>query len=132
MTLKKIIDFQELGDQRGQLIALEAQKNIPFEIKRVYYILETKAGVARGFHAHKELTQVAVCLKGSCRIILDNGSIKEDILMNSPMQGILIESMVWHEMYAFSEDCVFLVLASELYEESDYIRDYEVFLKELQ
>lgn len=126
--LVKLIDFPPLGDDRGSLVALEANKTIPFEIKRVYYIFGTKPGVARGFHAHKDLKQVAVCVTGSCRMLLDDGRHKEEVLLDSPTKGVLIEELVWREMHEFTPDCVLLVLASEHYDEADYIRDYSVFL----
>ena len=131
MSLIKLIDFKLLGDDRGHLTVLEANKNIPFDIKRVYYLTDTQAGVPRGFHAHKELEQVAVCVSGKCRMILDDGRHKEETWMDCPTKGLLIESMVWREMHDFSPDCVLLVLASEHYDESDYIREYDVFLKGL-
>jgi dTDP-4-dehydrorhamnose 3,5-epimerase-like enzyme len=127
MTLLKLIDLKPLGDERGQLSVFEAQKNIPFSIKRVYYLTGMKSDVPRGFHAHKKLEQVAVCVAGKCRMLLDNGKIKEDVWLDSPSKAIRIEPMVWHEMHDFSEGCVLLVLASELYDEEDYIRDYSVF-----
>jgi len=130
MSLIKLIDFPPLGDERGSLVAVEGNKNIPFDIKRVYYIFGTQKDIARGFHAHKELNQVAVCITGKCRMILDNGNTKENVWMDSATKGVLIEDMVWHEMHDFSDDCVLLVLASEQYDESDYIRDYVDFLKE--
>ena len=129
MTLATVIAFQSKGDDRGSLVALEGHKSIPFEIKRVYYIFDTKSGVVRGLHAHKALSQVMVCLKGSCRIVLDNGSIKEQVILNSPDKGLVIDSMLWHEMHDFSADCILLVLANEHYDESDYIRDYDEFLE---
>lgn len=132
MTLATILDFQINGDNRGSLVALESQKNIPFDIKRIYYIFDTKAGVIRGLHAHKDLSQVMVCLKGSCRVVLDNGLTKEQIVLDSPNKGLLIDSMIWREMHDFSEDCVLLVLANEHYEENDYIRDYDEFLEYLK
>ncbi|MGF1697571.1 FdtA/QdtA family cupin domain-containing protein [Vibrio lamellibrachiae] len=128
MSLINIIDFKSLGDERGGLVALEAGKDIPFDIKRVYYISGTEKDVARGFHAHKELRQVAVCVVGQCRFIMDDGSDRQEIIMNSADKGILIDKMQWHEMEAFSKDCVLLVMASDYYDESDYIRDYENFL----
>lgn len=131
MSLIKQIDFKTLGDDRGSLIALESHKNIPFDIKRVYYIFDTKQGVARGFHAHKALTQVLICVKGSCRILLDDGKQKEWTTLNQSNQGLMIESFIWREMHDFSEDCVLMVLASDYYDESDYIRDYDEFLKEI-
>ncbi|ATP10363.1 dTDP-6-deoxy-3,4-keto-hexulose isomerase [Aeromonas salmonicida] len=127
MSVIKLIDFPILGDERGSLIALEGNKNIPFEIKRVYYIYGTQDGVARGFHAHKELQQIAICLNGSCRFVMDNGVDKSEVILDSPSQGLLIDVMQWHEMYDFSAGCVLLVLASDLYEEKDYIRNYDDF-----
>lgn len=128
MELIKLIDFPVLGDERGSLLALEGNKNIPFDIKRVYYIYGTQNDVARGFHAHKELKQVAICLNGSCRFVMDNGVEKSDVVLNSPSQGLLIDTMQWHEMYDFSSDCILLVLASDVYDEADYIRNYDDFL----
>ena len=127
MTLATFIAFQSKGDDRGSLVALESAKNIPFEIKRVYYIFNTKSDVVRGLHAHKDLSQVMVCLKGSCRVVLDNGLIEEEVELNSCDRGLVIEKMVWHEMHDFSADCVLLVLANEHYDERDYIRDYDEF-----
>jgi len=127
MSLVQMVDFQVLGDDRGSLVALESGKEVPFGIERIYYIFGTAQGVARGFHAHKALKQVAVCVNGSCRFVLDDGKQKEEVILNSPNKGLLIEHMVWREMYDFSEDCVLLVLASEYYDEADYIRDYDEF-----
>lgn len=131
MSLIQTINFKELGDSRGGLIALEGNGNVPFEIKRVYYIYNTVDGVARGFHAHKNLIQLAICISGSCRFIMDNGSIKEEVVLNSPSKGLLIDNMLWHEMYDFTEDCIVMVVANEVYQESDYIRDYTEFLDQL-
>lgn len=130
MSLIKIIDFKKLGDERGGLVALEANSQIPFDIKRVYYIYGTAQDVARGFHAHKALKQVAICLNGSCRFVMDDGQSKQEIILNRPDQGLLIYAMQWHEMYDFSENCILLVLADQIYDESDYIRDYSSFLTE--
>ncbi|MBO5372854.1 MAG: WxcM-like domain-containing protein [Lachnospiraceae bacterium] len=120
---------QQHGDDRGQLVALEAQKEIPFEIKRVYYIYDTLTGVRRGFHAHKQLKQLLICVSGSCKILLDDGTDKEIVTLNKPYEGIFVQSNMWREMYDFSPDAVLLVLASEMYDESDYIRDYDQFLE---
>lgn len=128
MSLIKIVSFKPLGDERGSLIALEGNKSVPFDIKRVYYIFDTKKGVSRGFHSHRNLKQVAVCVTGSCRFVLDNGKQKEEVILDSATKGILIEDLIWREMYDFSPDCVLMVLASEYYDESDYIRDYVDFL----
>lgn len=132
MSLIQWIQFPPLGDARGSLVALEGEKTVPFAIKRVYYIFGTEPGVARGFHAHRNLKQVAVCVTGSCRMILDDGITREDVILGSPTEGLLIEGLVWREMHDFSEDCVLLVLASEHYDENDYIRDYDEFLKEIR
>ncbi|MFM5437873.1 FdtA/QdtA family cupin domain-containing protein [Aeromonas enteropelogenes] len=131
MSLIKLINFPVLGDERGSLVALENNKNIPFDIKRVYYIYGTEQGVARGFHAHKALKQVAICISGSCRFVMDDGLNKEELILNSPSKGLLIDAMQWHEMYDFSTDSILLVLASDIYDENDYIRDYGSFIKEL-
>lgn len=124
-----IIPLQAHGDDRGSLIALEESKNIPFTVKRVYYLFNTKEGVRRGFHAHKELKQVAIAVRGSCRFVLDDGNERVEVLLDNPAQGLLIESFMWREMYDFSEDCVLMVLADQLYDESDYIRDYAQFIE---
>jgi dTDP-4-dehydrorhamnose 3,5-epimerase-like enzyme len=133
MSLIKWIDFPSLGDERGSLVAVEIgqNKSVPFDIKRVYYIYQTEQGVSRGYHAHKQLKQVAICVAGKCRMVLDDGTTREDVWLDSPTQGLVIEEMVWHEMHDFSEDCVLLVLASEHYDEADYIRDYEDFQKQV-
>ncbi|MDX6914042.1 MULTISPECIES: sugar 3,4-ketoisomerase [Pectobacterium] len=124
----RLIQLQTHGDDRGALVALEQDKNIPFEIKRVYYLFKTKEGVRRGFHAHKALKQVAIAVRGSCRFLLDDGTEKVDILLDNPAQGLLIDSCIWREMYDFSDDCVLMVLADQPYDESDYIRNYDEFL----
>jgi len=129
--LKSIINFEIKGDERGSLISLEENKNIPFDIKRVYYIFGTKIGVRRGFHAHKKLKQLLVCVSGSCKILLDDGKSKEEISLDNPSKGLLIESMIWREMFDFSPDCVLMVLANEVYDENDYLRDYQQFLSYL-
>ncbi len=128
----ELLNFKTLGDERGSLIALEENYNTPFAIKRVYYIFETKSGVRRGYHAHKYLKQLAICISGSCSFLLDDGTTKKNILLDSPNKGLLIEGLVWREMYDFSEDCVLLVLASEYFNEDDYIRDYSLFVKEVK
>lgn len=121
--------FESHGDDRGQLVALEEYKDIPFDIKRVYYIYRTEEGVRRGFHAHKNLEQILVCVHGSCKILLDNGWEKETVLLDNPCEGLYIANDIWREMYDFSPDAVLLVLASELYDEADYIRNYDAFLE---
>lgn len=125
----KLIQLQSHGDERGSLVSLEEQKNIPFPIKRVYYVFNTKDKVRRGFHAHKKLKQLAIVVKGSCRFLLDDGTEKIEVLLDNPAQGLYIESFIWREMFDFSEDCVLMVLADAFYDEADYVRDYEEFTK---
>ena len=125
----KIIQFQQHGDNRGQLVALENGKEIPFDIKRVYYMYETGQGVRRGFHAHKSLQQILICTSGSCKIHLDDGYETAEITLDKPFEGLLIKNNLWREMYDFSSDAVLMVLASEMYDESDYIRNYDEFIK---
>ena len=120
--------FQPHGDDRGQLVALEEFKDIPFEIKRVYYMYDTAAGVHRGFHAHRNLKQILICIHGTCKILLDNGTEKKIVPLEKPYEGLYVASSMWREMYDFSEDAVLMVLASEYYDETDYIRNYDEFL----
>lgn len=121
--------FAPHGDDRGQLVAVEVQKDIPFEVRRVYYIYDTLSGVRRGFHAHKDLEQILICVHGSCKIHLDNGYETEEVLLDKPYEGLYISNDMWREMYDFSEGAVLLVLASRHYDEGDYIRNYDAFLK---
>lgn len=121
--------FQQHGDERGQLVALEEHKDIPFEIKRVYYMYDTGEGVSRGHHAHKSLEQILICIHGSCKILLDNGEEKKIVSLEKPYEGLYIKNNIWREMYDFSPDAVLMVLASDYYKEEDYIRNYEEFLK---
>ena len=132
MSIIKSIQFYPLGDFRGQLISLESHKNIPFDIKRVYYIYNTTAGVSRGFHAHKKLEQVLVCTSGRCKILLDDGRKKQITDLDSPMKGLYVGALLWHELYDFSMVCVLMVLASDCYDEADYIREYDKFLGVVQ
>jgi len=126
-------EFAVHGDDRGSLVALECGNQIPFEVKRVYYIFGTIEGVRRGFHAHKELRQILICVSGQCKIHLDNGKGETaEVLLDRPTLGLHIAADTWREMYDFSPDCVLLVLASQVYDERDYIRDYKAFLTYVQ
>ena len=120
--------FQQHGDERGQLVALEELKDIPFEIKRVYYMYDTQEGVRQGYHAHRNLEQILVCIHGSCKILLDNGTERKKVFLEKPYEGLDVPSDMWREMYDFSDDAVLLVLASACYNEEDYIRDYQEFV----
>ena len=125
-TMEKI-KLKIHGDERGSLVALESNISVPFEIKRVYYIYGTQNNVSRGFHAHKELRQLAVCVSGSCRLLLDDGKSKKNIILNNPSEGLFIDNLIWREIHDFSSDCVLMILTNEYYDELDYIRDYEKF-----
>lgn len=129
MSLIHLLQFDEKGDNRGKLTSLESMKNIPFEIKRVYYITGLDSEYPRGFHAHKKLKQIVICLNGKCRLVLDNGFAKEEVWLQTASKGLLITEMVWREMYDFSKDCVLMVLANEYYDEQDYFRDYDDFIQ---
>ena len=132
MQIADVIDFPVHGDHNGSLVALEKGADFPFEIKRVYYIWGTAKDVVRGHHAHRNLEQVIVCTSGSCDFILDDGKTRETYHLNSPAQGLYIKNSVWREFTNFSPDCVVMVLASEHYNEADYIRDYGEFLRSIE
>lgn len=122
------IHFSVHGDKRGSLVAIEHNIDIPFNVLRTYYIYGTKKNISRGLHAHKKLKQILIAVSGSMSITCEYKNKKEYYRLNSPEKGILIEGMVWREMFDFSPDCVLLVLANEHYNEQDYIRNYEEFL----
>ena len=118
-----------IEDARGSLAVFENGHNCPFEVKRAYCIFGVKDAKERGFHAHKNLEQIAVCISGSCEFVMDDGKEQKTFLLDSPQKGLYIGKKYWHFMKNFSKDCVLLVLASHGYDESDYIRDYQEFLK---
>lgn len=128
MSLIQRVDFQTIGDDRGLLVSLEGAKNIPFDIKRVYYMTGLHPDMPRGFHAHKDLQQVIICLAGSFKLIVDDGRHRESIELNSPDTGVLLGNMLWREMHDFSNGCVLMVVASNHYIEDDYIRSYSEFI----
>jgi dTDP-4-dehydrorhamnose 3,5-epimerase-like enzyme len=125
------VQLQKHGDHGGMLIALEEDRNVPFVIRRVYYIFATKDNVHRGRHAHRYLHQLAVAVRGSVTFLLDDGSGPVEVVLDDPSQGLMLGRMVWRELYNFSEDCVLMVLADQLYDRSDYITDYTDFLREV-
>ncbi len=125
----KILDFNPLGDHRGKLISLESQKEIPFDIKRIFYIFDTNPDHARGFHAHKTSEQIVVAMDGACRFILDDGTKREEILLNRPDRGLYIGRNVWNEMHDYSYGCKLMVICNEHYNENEYIRNYNDFLQ---
>jgi dTDP-4-dehydrorhamnose 3,5-epimerase-like enzyme len=113
----------------GKLIAIEAHKDIPFSIERIFYIYDVAKDIARGAHAHKDSNQLLICLHGECEIILDNGTVREHFLLDSPDIGLLQPKLVWGEMHHFSSDAVLLVLSDSLYDPDDYIHAYDHFLQ---
>lgn len=133
MGFVKFVNLDIKGDERGSLIALEGlSEKVPFEIKRVYYIFGTKPNVIRGKHAHYKLKQLLICVNGSVDILIDDGKNKDTIRLDSPDKGLYIDGFIWHDMHNFSKDAVLVVLASDHYNEVDYIRNYETFLKEVK
>ncbi len=127
----KLQFFNDFPD--GNLVIGESKKSVPFDIKRVYYInnLFNKKAV-RGHHAHKKLEQIIFCINGSFVLNLDDGKNKQKILLNDPCYGVRLGALLWHTMEKFSSDCVILVLADDYYKESDYLRNYEDFIKYLK
>lgn len=125
INLKFYNDFPD-----GNLVIAEALRNIPFAMKRIYFINHLfNANAKRGLHAHKKLEQIIFCINGSFRLSLDDGKTKQSFKMNSPYYGVRLGPRLWHGMNDFSSDCVILVLASDYYKENDYLRNYEQFKK---
>lgn len=125
-------EFKVLGDHRGQLVALESNRQIPFDVKRVFYIYGTQEELPRGNHSHYKTKQFLVAVNGSCKVTLDNGKEKQIFDLNRPNIGLFQDALIWGTMHDFSKDCVLMVLADEYYDESDYIRDYEKFIEEVK
>ena len=124
----KLIELPKIVDPRGNLTFAEGEGHVPFEIKRAYWVYDVPAGESRGGHAHKRLKQLVDALSGSFTVTLDNGRERETVLLNHPWQGLLIETDIWRTLDDFSSGAVCLVLASEHFEEEDYIYDYDEFL----
>lgn len=125
-----LLKFKDIADKYGCLTPIEGKIDIPFDIKRVYYITGVTEGMTRGFHSHRKLHQVLICLNGSVKIKTKNPYEEEIIELNNPSVGLYIGPYVWREMFDFSEGSVLLVLASENYDEEDYIRNYDFYLDE--
>jgi len=122
-----LIDLTVRGDERGSLVAIEPGEWLSFAIRRVYYIYGTKAGVSRGFHAHRELNQWAIAVSGSCTVLLDDGEQRIEVKLDRPDQALPLPPMIWHEMHDFSPGAVVMLVVDELYDEGDYIRSYDDF-----
>jgi len=129
----KIIEFVDLGDERGNLVVIEGEgMDIPFDIKRVFYIYGSDSEVVRGQHANRETEFLLVNVSGKSKVKVDNGTDSEIIELNKPRMGLYLSTMLWKDMYDFSEDSVLLVLASKHYDANEYIRNYEDYLAELK
>lgn len=134
MSLKEkcpIINFKDLGDERGKLVVIEGEQNIPFAIKRVFYIYGSDSTVIRGQHANRESEFVLINVAGNSKVRITDGREEFVVELNKPMMGVYIPKMVWKDMYDFSSDSVLLVLASTHYDGKEYIRDFEKYVKEM-
>lgn len=123
----KILNLDIKNNLKGNLIVIESLKNIPFEIKRLYYIFNNKT--ERGCHAHKKTKKLIICISGKCNLLVDNGIEKKEFLLNKPNYAILINEMIWNKLYNFTDNTILLVLANTYYDPKDYINDYNEYLK---
>lgn len=127
----KVLNFADLGDERGKLVVVEGGQHIPFDIQRVFYIYGSDNEVVRGQHANRESEFVLINVGGTSKVRIDNGHSEAVVELNKPMMGLYIPTMVWKDMYDFSEDSILLVLASTHYDGNEYIRNYEEYKKEM-
>lgn len=127
----KLINIKSFGDERGHLISFEKDKNCPFEVKRTFYIFDTVPGIVRGAHANRNSEFVLISISGSCKIKIDNGKKQEIVELNTPHKALYLDKMLWKEMYDFSYNAILLVLTNTNYDEKEYIRNYDEFLKEV-
>lgn len=133
MNRVQMLEFPQNGDERGHLVIVEGNKNIPFDIKRVFYIYGSDPNVVRGQHANRRTEFVLINVAGTSKVKVKDGEGNEAIFcLNRPHTGIYLPTMVWKDMYDFSEDSVLLVLASEHYDATEYIRNYDDFVKEIR
>ena len=130
LDLCRIIDLPKIPDHRGNLTFIESQNHVPFDIRRVYYLYDVPGGAERGGHAHRELHQLIVAMSGSFDVLIDDGFKKQRYHLNRSHYGLYLCPMIWRELDNFSSGSVCMVLASTLYSESDYLRDYNEFFKE--
>lgn len=132
MSLKEkcpIINFKDFGDERGKLVVIEGGVSIPFDIQRVFYIYESDNKVIRGQHANRNSEFVLINVSGSSKVRITDGNEEIVVMLDKPMMGVYIPKMIWKDMYDFSSDSVLLVLANTHYDENEYIRDYDEYLK---
>lgn len=127
----QILQMREIGDKRGKLTVIENTKDIPFEIKRLFYIYDVGHGETRGNHANRASQFVLVCIAGNCKIEIDIGGKKETILMDKPSKALYLQKNIWKKMFDFSDDAILLVMSDREYDEDDYIYDYEEYVKSL-
>lgn len=129
MELCRLLEFNEKGDERGKLVIVEGNQDIPFEIKRLFYIYGSDRDVVRGKHANRDSEFVLINVSGTSKVIVTDGKEKQIVELTKPRQGVYLPKMVWKEMYDFSPDSVLLVLASTHYDGNEYIRDYDEYMK---
>lgn len=127
-----VLDLNKIHNRAGNITIVEGEQNIPFSVKRIYYLYDIPGGESRGGHAHRELYQLIVSASGSFEVLLDDGKNKKIVRLNRPNYGLLVVPGIWRELFEFSSGAICLVLASEKYDESDYIRDYDSFIKSKQ
>ena len=125
----RLVDFPKVADPRGNLTFIEGSRHLPFDIRRVYYLYDVPTAESRGAHAHRRLQQVVICLSGSFDVSVDDGRDNALVHLNRPWSGLYVPPMIWAAEVNFDAGSVCLVLASELYDENDYIRDYDEFLR---
>ncbi len=128
----RLINLPKIADPRGNLTFVESERHVPFNIRRVYYVNDVPGGSERGGHAHKACKEFIIAMSGSFNVILNDGNAKHRFHVNRSFYGLYVSSMVWHKLDNFSSGSVCLVLASEYFDESDYYRDYQEFLKVLK
>ena len=127
----RILEFGDLGDERGNLVVVEGEQDIPFEIKRVFYIYGSDSEVVRGQHANRNSEFVLINVSGTSKVRVDNGFEEDIVELNRPRMGLYLPTMLWKDMYEFSEDSVLLVLTNTHYDGTEYIRDYDEYVKEV-
>ena len=132
MELCRLLNFNEKGDERGKLVIVEGNQDVPFEIKRLFYIYGSDKDVVRGKHANRESEFVLINVSGTSKVMVTDGKNKQVVELTKPRQGVYLPKMVWKEMYDFSPDSVLLVLASTHYDGNEYIRDYDEFVKAIK
>ena len=128
----KLIDMKVFGDERGHLISFEKGSNCPFDVKRSFYIFDTVPGMVRGSHANRNSEFILIAISGSCKIKIDDGKKQEIVELNTPHKALYLGKMMWKEMYDFSYNAILLVLTNTNYDEKEYIRNYNDFLKEIK